>query len=266
MGWRILAAEEMEEFHHKGYLVVRQALLPDETERLRAELRRLWFIKYRETGVGPDTRGASSPDRLFPPVRNVHEESMVLREAALDGRIHQLMEQVFGEEALVVGGTGFYKAPGSKELPMHQDNYDIGAAPGTSCAAWISLDHSSEENGGMQFVPGTQSLGMLRPRNPARSSIYAQTVPVPQGYPVETVCTEPGDIILFSGDVLHGSHANTTADRFRMSYVIHYVGVSTEKIFVQQARLLNKRGERVTRRLHKEHAIRKLFREPDGNE
>nr|WP_270166428.1 phytanoyl-CoA dioxygenase family protein [Paenibacillus sp. SYP-B4298] len=258
---RTWSASENESLAQNGYVVLRQVLAPDEVEGLRSELKSLWFSRYRASGAGSDPGGGNSPDRLFSPIRNAHEESALLRATALDERIQYLMEQIFGEEALVVGGTGFYKAPGSKELPMHQDNYDIGAAPGTSCAAWISLDRTAEVNGGMQFVPGSHRLGLLKPRNPASSSVYAQSVPVPANYAVVSVETEPGDIILFNGNVLHGSHANTTSDRFRMSYVVHYVSYSTEKIFVQHSRLLNKRGERETRRLHKAHAVKRMFAE-----
>ena len=35
---------------------------------------------------------------------------------------------------------------------------------------------------------------------------------------------EPGDTLFFDGKTIHGSDANRTADRWRRSFICHYVG------------------------------------------
>jgi ectoine hydroxylase-related dioxygenase (phytanoyl-CoA dioxygenase family) len=40
----------------------------------------------------------------------------------------------------------------------------------------------------------------------------------------------PGDVLFFNGSLVHGSEPNRTTDRFRRSFIGHYIGRSTEKI------------------------------------
>jgi ectoine hydroxylase-related dioxygenase (phytanoyl-CoA dioxygenase family) len=40
----------------------------------------------------------------------------------------------------------------------------------------------------------------------------------------------PGDVLFFNGSLVHGSGPNRSADRFRRSFIGHYVGRSTDRI------------------------------------
>ena len=43
------------------------------------------------------------------------------------------------------------------------------------------------------------------------------------------VTMQPGDALLFDGKTIHGSYANRTADRWRRSFICHYVGKHAEE-------------------------------------
>lgn len=248
--------EDPSSYERNGFRLIKNVYSQQEIEAMKEELLKIWIQNVTE---GKIVQKPTQPgESLFPPMRNIHLEYPSMRSIVLDKRVFTTAKAVLGEEALIVGCTCFFKPPGSRLLPMHQDNYDIGASPRTSCATWISLDHAKPLNGALSFVPGTHRLDFLRPRNPRNLSVYGQAVPVPDGYSIVHIETMPGDVVVFSGNVLHGSNANTTEDQFRRAIAIHYVGISTEKIFVQHQQLMNEHGVLESRAFHKSHFNRRL--------
>jgi hypothetical protein len=41
---------------------------------------------------------------------------------------------------------------------------------------------------------------------------------------------EPGDVLFFNGQIVHGSFANRSADRFRRSLIGHYIEGESQKV------------------------------------
>ena len=48
-----------------------------------------------------------------------------------------------------------FKPPGARGQAFHQDNYYLLVQPYTCVAAWLAVDRSWPENGGLQVCPGT---------------------------------------------------------------------------------------------------------------
>jgi hypothetical protein len=103
----------------------------------------------------------------------------------------------------------------------------------------------------MIMVPHTQGLDIdCRKAGKAGAGSYgpnAIPIPVPEGYRGEAPDLEPGDAIFFNGSLLHGSGRNATADRFRRSFISHYVGVSCETISESYHPLVDMTGRDVVR-------------------
>jgi phytanoyl-CoA hydroxylase len=250
---RKLTEEELLFLRSEGYVVVKGLYSPAEIEAVKSEYEKVWIdlIAGRVLQQNPN----APLNSLFLPVRDQHLANERLMELMLDPRNFALVEQVMGEEPLVVGTDCFFKAPGAGVLPFHQDNFDIGASPGTTWAVWISVDPADPENGGLRFVPGTQHMELIPPRIPSHISTYGQAVRVPEGYHVVDVSTSPGDAVLFNGQILHGSAANSTRYRFRRSFAIHFTGVSVEKVFVHYLDLYTRDGHTVKRKLNRMHKL-----------
>jgi phytanoyl-CoA hydroxylase len=250
---RHITDEEIQFLHLEGYVVIKGLYSPEEVQEIKREFQKVWIdlVAGKVLAQNPNLPLNS----LFPPVRDQHLTHERLMALMLDPRNFALVEQVIGEEPLAVGTSCFYKAPGANVLPFHQDNYDIGAIPGTSWAVWISLDKAEAENGALRFVPGTQHFDLIAPRIPSHISNYGQAVRVPEGYGAVDVCTSPGDAVLFNGQILHGSNANKTRYRFRRAFVTHFIGSSVEKVFVHYLDLYNRHGETVKRKLNKTHKL-----------
>lgn len=250
---RWMTTDERAFFDTNGYAVIQGLYTRQETEKMKQELDKIWL-----DGIvaGSIVQQPKRPlDSLFPPLRDVHLTSEYLLGVMTDPRQFDLVEQIIGEEALAIGTGCFFKPPGAAALPFHQDNYDIGVYPGTTCAVWISLDDTDPDNGGLRFVPGTQHLGLLPPKIPGHASVYGQAVPVPRGYEVAHVRTRQGDAVVFGGNILHGSNPNVTKHRFRRAFVTHFAGAGTEKIMVHHLDLRNRHGELMQRRMNRYHKL-----------
>ncbi|MBU8772108.1 phytanoyl-CoA dioxygenase family protein [Cytobacillus oceanisediminis] len=255
----LLTKEDKIQYERDGYVVLKEIFSMDEIYEMRSAMKNYWVQRVLQ---GKILQKANDPlASLFPPLRIPFDKNIALYKYMIDPRVFDLVEEIISEEALSIGTTCFFKGPGSKTLPMHQDNYDIGVTPGTTCAVWISIDDTDNENGGLTMVPRTHQLGLLKPTSPGHKSAYAQSVPVPQGFNKVHLSTSPGDVVIFNGYVLHGSKSNNSKDRFRRSMVTHFAGVSTEKIFVKHNELVNKQGEIVKRKLNKRHIKDRLFLE-----
>ena len=118
----------------------------------------------------------------------------------------------------------YFKPPGSRGQALHQDEYYLRARPGTSIAAWMALEPIDEANGCLQVVPDTQNLPLVCPEAADESESFTTiAIPLPPGLKPTPICMEPGDVLFFNGQIIHGSFPNSTTDRFRRSLVGHYI-------------------------------------------
>jgi ectoine hydroxylase-related dioxygenase (phytanoyl-CoA dioxygenase family) len=125
----------------------------------------------------------------------------------------------------------YFKPPGARGQALHQDNFYLRVEPGTCVAAWVACDVIDRENGGLEVVPGTHRMDLFCPEEAdAEVSFVREYVPPPPGLAAVPVDMAPGDVLFFNGSLVHGSQPNRTADRFRRSFIGHYVGRSTERI------------------------------------
>lgn len=145
-----------------------------------------------------------------------------------------VLRALFEEEPLAVQSMLYFKPPGSRGQAMHQDQFYLQVRPGTCIAAWTALDPADRRNGGMIMVPLTQELDIdCRKASKEGAGSYgpnALAIPVPEGYRGEAPELAAGDTIFFNGSLLHGSGRNTTTDRWRRSFICHYVGESCTTI------------------------------------
>jgi ectoine hydroxylase-related dioxygenase (phytanoyl-CoA dioxygenase family) len=125
----------------------------------------------------------------------------------------------------------YWKPPGGRGQAFHQDNYYLRAAPGNCLAAWLAVDPADRDNGGLFVAPGSHRLRLYCPDEADLSLSFAQElVQIPSGLQEIPADLDPGDVLFFGGNLIHGSQPNRTADRFRRSFICHYVGASAREI------------------------------------
>ncbi|MFW5744670.1 MAG: phytanoyl-CoA dioxygenase family protein [Spirochaetota bacterium] len=223
------------EFETRGYAVVRSVLSPEEVEEVREH-----FAWIHDTGANGnyshanEDEASGDPLTVWPRVMNPHRFSDVARSYLTAPGYADVLRALFEEEPLAVQSMFYFKPPGSRGQAMHQDQFYLQVRPGTCIASWTALDYCDRHNGGMVMVPHTQGMEIdCRKAGKEGAGSYgpnAIPIPVPDGYRGEAPELEPGDAIFFNGSLLHGSGRNATTDRFRRSFIGHYVGVSCETI------------------------------------
>ncbi|MET9390495.1 phytanoyl-CoA dioxygenase family protein [Streptomyces sp. NPDC006624] len=220
-------------FKEDGFTVVRGLFEADEIERLCEE-----FAALRAGGPVPghfepraaDTPGAD-PLHVWPRVMQPHRISEPARRMLLDARLRTVLEVLLGEEVLAAQSMFYFKPPGARGQALHQDNFYLRVEPGTCVAAWVACDVIDRANGGLEVVPGTHRMDLFCPELADPEVSFAREyVPPPPGLVPVPVDMRPGDVLFFNGSLVHGSQPNGTDDRFRRSFIGHYVGRSAERI------------------------------------
>ena len=127
------------------------------------------------------------------------------------------------------------KRPGKKDavFAWHQD---MGYWPGpkalgvdetSTCTFSLAVDDSTEENGCLRYVPGSQKYKRLRPHVPlgkSRDDAHALTIEVDEskGDKIMFAPARRGSVTIHDEFVVHGSSGNRAKDRQRRTYVIAY--------------------------------------------
>lgn len=241
--------ETAREFHERGFVVVRGLFGRDDLGLLIDT-----FMRLHAGGPIPGCFAPAPPDRaggdvlkLYPRMMHPHRVNEVARRYLLDARLAAILAALFGEEPLAAQSMLYFKPAGARGQALHQDNFYLKVEPGTCIAAWVALDRADRENGGLEVVPGTHRMDLFCPEEAdAAVSFTREYVPVPPGLAAVPVDLDPGDVLFFNGSLVHGSQPNRSADRFRRSFICHYIGRSAERMSRWYRPILTMSGEEVT--------------------
>lgn len=225
---------KLTDFHDQGYVIVPGMLSAEEVDLLRDEFMRLHAGGPIPRHFMPSPQEPGTPYdvlRDYPRVMHPHQINDVALRYLLDNRIAAVLRELLGEEPIAAQSMFYFKPPGARGQALHQDNFYLRVEPGTCVAAWIAIDRVDRANGGLEVVPGTHLMDLFCPEDADTSvSFTREYVPPPPGLGRVPVDMAPGDVLFFNGSLVHGSEPNTTTDRFRRSFICHYVGRSTERI------------------------------------
>lgn len=212
-------------FESEGYYVEPGLFSGDEVASLRDH-----YMAMREAGSYPlddagfDLGDPNDPLKKYPRLIHMHRHDRRSMEWLTDARLNEVLTELTGFEPLAVQTMLYFKPAGARGQALHQDNFYLKVKNSTCVAAWLALDDCDEENGCMMVVPGSHRLPLLCivPADTSQSFVPIQ-VPVPEGMPVEPVRMRAGDVLFFSGSLIHGSYPNRSSDRFRRSLIGHYM-------------------------------------------
>jgi len=267
----MIKTEETKSLDQHGYVVVPRFLNHEQIYDITERYEKQWLRLLCEGSI--PIRSAIQLEKLYPRLKDYHRKDTHIEKFILDSGIFRLMEQIVGEEVLLIASSYYFKSPGTRGLPLHQDNYAFGVYPDTTYAAWLSLNRSDSENGGMTMVPGTHRTELLSPNSDPENvkeyfSDYGQKVEIDEQHVVD-IPTDIGDALIFNGNIIHGSRDNTSRYRFRESLLLHFAPASTERLTLNFNKLLDKAGNRVRKRLNTESKItekqRSVFSIRDAN-
>jgi ectoine hydroxylase-related dioxygenase (phytanoyl-CoA dioxygenase family) len=229
---KIITEAQKEQFDSDGYLIVKGLFSSEEIEQLKNR-----FMQIHSEGPIPGYFSPLSEEeaegdilKMYPRIMHPHKIDSLSRKYLLDVRLFSILTKLLEEEPLAAQSMFYYKPPGAKGQALHQDNFYLKMEPGTCIAAWTAIDPSNEENGGLYVVPNSQHAEIQCPhRADPEKSFTREEVDIPDGLQPIPAILEPGDVLFFNGNVIHGSYPNTSKDKFRRSFICHYAGISTTK-------------------------------------
>ncbi|MBO7747993.1 phytanoyl-CoA dioxygenase family protein [Paenibacillus sp. MWE-103] len=229
----ILTEAQRRQFEEEGYVIARGLFGAAQVEEIRACFAQV----VKQGGIPgyfePKTFEAAGgePLLMYPRILYPHRILATARAYMLDPRVMAALAELFGEEPLAAQSMFYFKPPGARGQALHQDNYYLQAEPGTCIAAWTAIDDADQENGGLVLVPKTQREAIQCPHEADASlSYFPDEVDLPEGAVVVPADMRAGDVLFFNGSTIHGSYPNRSADRFRRSFICHYVGASTLRL------------------------------------
>jgi phytanoyl-CoA hydroxylase len=240
-----VSVQEYVTFHEQGFLIVRGLVPPEDVQELVQHTDDLIHGRVDVPGLEPPSPGTPPQEieRRYLRIHMLHRVLEIHERFLLHPRILDVLEALIGPDVMAMQSMLFLKFPGGAGQGYHQDSYYIPTMPDTLCGAWLAVDRADEENGCMWFTPGTQhepiyptagrehanhgdALGDLPVvENVSHTDERVNTLArVAARYPGREVpaIMDPGDVAFFGGHILHRSHHNRSATRFRRSYVGHY--------------------------------------------
>jgi ectoine hydroxylase-related dioxygenase (phytanoyl-CoA dioxygenase family) len=227
----MLTAEQRAQFDRDGYLVARGLFSPEEAATYREHYMRLSAERRIQGDLHFTGANPNDPLVQYPRMLQMHRFDERSLNWMLDDRIRDVLTGLLDREPLAVQTMIYFKPAGARGQALHQDNYYLRVQPGTCIAAWMALDPCDEENGCLRVVPGSQSWPVLCTIKADNNESFTDvTVPIPEGTAVEPVLMQPGDVLFFNGQIVHGSFANRSQDRFRRSLIGHYIEGDSQKV------------------------------------
>jgi len=136
--------------------------------------------------------------------------------------------RIYGPDLLVWRSSLIEKVAGTPEFRWHQDwggvfrrGDDYGLEPPLHFSAWLALTPADEENGCVFFIPGTRAVLPTVPASeaPGASALVAGSrIDERRAVPMRL---SPGEFVLFSDRVVHGSPPNRSGAR-RLALAVRY--------------------------------------------
>ncbi len=230
-------ANDIEQFAENGFAVARGLFAPDEVANLRDT-----FMAQAGLGAVPGLFDPflrtveNDPLARYPRMMHPHKHPTqpvgpLAMRYMLDARIEAFLTAFFGEPVVAAQSMFYFKPAGARGQSLHQDNFYLRVAPQTCMAAWVAVDDADEDNGGLFVVPGTHKIDIACPQKADPTiSFTTEYVAPPEGTKPVPVIMKAGDCLFFNGSVIHGSYPNNSKDRYRRSFICHYLPASSTEV------------------------------------
>jgi hypothetical protein len=231
-----LSADQVERYFTDGYFVLRGFFVESELSALRpaapaatteggdddAVFDKCVVFGCARTGEDPSKINKLEGLGRLPDTPRNSQFLSLFRRVGLDPRLKSIARQLLGAGAELMKDKYIFKGKGGGDgFPPHQDMNFIYSRLATDAVNFgVAFDAADESNGALEVCaePGTYSLlaGRL-----ARTPLEVATPYESCAHlRFEHVCTAPGDVVVFSGWLLHRSTKNDNMSRDRNIYYV----------------------------------------------
>jgi ectoine hydroxylase-related dioxygenase (phytanoyl-CoA dioxygenase family) len=210
-------------FEHDGYLVVEAIDTPGSV--LDGVVSDLDDLYTESPKANREVDGVSYAHRR---IKNAWRISKHVKALALDGRLLELLTEIYGRRPLPFQTLNF--RVGSQQ-PAHADAIHFNSEPaGYMCGVWVALEDIDMENGPVVYYPGSHKLREVTPADlgvDATFAEYKHYTDYVAGL-IEKDELEPhyatlrkGQALIWTSNILHGGSPQKDPSRTRHSQVTH---------------------------------------------
>lgn len=232
-----LSKQQIEQYEKDGYIILPQCCSEDLIDMFNSHIHSIRSVEEQEMPEWASPWKADRPRedkyrysiRLFNPHLHDGFSLQMMKMPIVRGALAQLL----GDEAVGVQSMYFYKEPGAHGQAAHQDYYYIKNDPNTMIAVSIAMEDVDQENGCLWAIPGSHKLGLLPHGKVKNVEEHEAWTDETEGIDLTKeipLVMKKGDMVIFHNLLIHSSTKNRSAERWRRSYVCHYIRHDSEII------------------------------------
>ncbi len=260
-------------FAENGYLILPRLFSGAQVTALRASLDHLWAHREGQGAMAIDSyvslptarriafRKAPGEVRGFPyKILDPHLENETIRDACASPPLLAAIGALLGATPLVCNTLLFERG---SEQDAHFDTFFMPSkTPNMMAASWIALDPVTHENGPLYYYPKSHLIPPFRFSHGKINAIiselatdaaaHIETIIRAHGLRREIFLPQPGDVLIWHAQLLHGGSRITNPAQTRRSLVTHYW---TEVDFPNPADRIDLGDRRWLLRKHHEYVI-----------
>ncbi|PSN48716.1 hypothetical protein C0J52_08783 [Blattella germanica] len=236
----MLTKEQIQFYKENGYIKLSNIFTEKELQEISDEYDDLFERKQKENAElqavwkGEEMKKACDiQNDVVLSIHNLQFHSIVFTRLILNNNLMDAMEDIMGTPNILLHHTKAHLKPPHKGAPflVHQDYHYFPFKNHSMVAAFVNLDDSNPENGGLAVYPGSHKLGPLEDFSGEETGGKYHYVD-PKKYPIENatpINAKRGDVIVFSYLLLHGSYVNKS-ERTRRMFLLQLMAAEDEPV------------------------------------
>lgn len=213
-------------YRNDGFWILRRAFKSSDLQHIQQEIIAFQNNKYSVPWINSSNQYPQSVNAVHFP----HRVSEVIWTLALNPIITSWAALFAGshlidwdERICLVQSMLYIKGPDTKGQSWHQDERFTPTRDRSLITVWVAIDTANQSNGCIWVLPGSHRKGQIFSTIPIIDSedwVKSEIVQVDTtgAIPIEL---EAGDVVFFSGYLVHGSFRNKTHST-RKSLVLNY--------------------------------------------
>jgi len=217
----MISKADIEEFHDKGFLVVKNCFSNFEINEALKKTQEFEIKQPNDWEQGKEMAyyetSKNNSKRIIMRVENYVDYHKIFYDFVYSKKILGVIEQVMGEEFILFKDKINFKKPGGGGFRPHQDKTTKWGQYGTIFLnAMITLTESTIENGCLEVAPGIHRKGLISKDD---SGLLSDSEISEMSF--IKIPTSPGDVIFFDAFTPHRSKGNFT-DKQRINLYLTY--------------------------------------------
>ncbi|MDQ0586633.1 ectoine hydroxylase-related dioxygenase (phytanoyl-CoA dioxygenase family) [Variovorax paradoxus] len=239
----LLSVEQKQFFDTNGYIILERFFNEVQVSEFKQRIDHFWMDRGKGNPLTIDCyldrkdpnsrwlfREVHGDARNHPyKLNDTHLVDGLIQEFSISERLAKILKELLGAPASVCNSLLFER--GSQQGPHFDTFYMPSKTPNKMCASWIAIDPVTDANGPLFYYPGSHLMepykfsdGTLRATQEEfpkamdfiRKKLEEHDLKAVHFYP------NPGDVLIWHAQLLHGGSAIKDMSQTRASLVTHY--------------------------------------------